>query len=147
MRPFFQYLYTVGMSFSPHSRVKIGKKNKLTLPCPLNFFSLGTYSRFPASLPTQIKNYLKSNRKTRILKKVKKTCLVLVKNRCRQPLTCIYSCVCISFDPLFHRVHTVATTTFHHDGKISPGWCGWGLHALPSFTLSNIRYSTNHTRK
>jgi hypothetical protein len=21
--------------------------------------------------------------------------------------------------------------TFHHDGKYSPAWCGWGKHALP----------------
>ncbi len=34
-----------------------------------------------------------------------------------------------------HRVHRVATAafwrTFHHDGKISPGWWGWGMHAHP----------------
>ncbi len=44
-----------------------------------------------------------------------------------------------------HRVpvHRVAMTTFwrtfHHYGKISPGW--WvGLHARPPFTLSAIAY-------
>ncbi len=36
-----------------------------------------------------------------------------------------------------HRVHRVATATswhtFHHDGKISLGWWGWGVHAhLPT---------------
>ncbi len=34
-----------------------------------------------------------------------------------------------------HRVHRVATDTFwrafHHDGKISPGWYGCGMHAHP----------------
>ncbi len=34
-----------------------------------------------------------------------------------------------------HRVHRVATATFwrtfHHDGKISPGWWGWEVHAHP----------------
>ena len=34
-----------------------------------------------------------------------------------------------------HRVHRVATAafwrTFHHEGKISPGWWGWGVHAHP----------------
>jgi hypothetical protein len=34
-----------------------------------------------------------------------------------------------------HRVHRVATAafwfTFHHEGKIRPGWCGWGVHAHP----------------
>ncbi len=34
-----------------------------------------------------------------------------------------------------HRVHRVATPafwrTFHHEGKISPGWWGWGVHAHP----------------
>jgi hypothetical protein len=34
-----------------------------------------------------------------------------------------------------HRVHRVATAafwrTFSHEGKISPGWWGWGVHAHP----------------
>jgi hypothetical protein len=34
-----------------------------------------------------------------------------------------------------HRVHRVVTAdfwrTFHHEGKISPGWWGWGMQALP----------------
>ncbi len=34
-----------------------------------------------------------------------------------------------------HRVHRVATAafcrTFYHEGKISPGWCGWGVRAHP----------------
>jgi hypothetical protein len=34
-----------------------------------------------------------------------------------------------------HRVQRVAITTFwrtfHHDGKISPAWWGWGVHVLP----------------
>jgi hypothetical protein len=34
-----------------------------------------------------------------------------------------------------YRVHRVAMTiywrTFHHDGKISPAWWRWGVHALP----------------
>ncbi len=36
---------------------------------------------------------------------------------------------------LVHRVHRVVTAalwrTFHHEGKISPGWWGWGVHAHP----------------
>jgi hypothetical protein len=29
--------------------------------------------------------------------------------------------------------------TFHHDGNISQGWCGWGLHARPPpFSISTI---------
>jgi hypothetical protein len=30
--------------------------------------------------------------------------------------------------------------TFHHDGEISPAWCGGGVHAHPFFTLSTITY-------
>jgi hypothetical protein len=34
-----------------------------------------------------------------------------------------------------HRVHRVATAafwrTFSHEGKIGPGWWGWGVHAHP----------------
>jgi hypothetical protein len=31
-----------------------------------------------------------------------------------------------------HRVVTAAFwRTFHHEGRISPGWWGWGLHAHP----------------
>ncbi len=34
-----------------------------------------------------------------------------------------------------HRVHRVATAAFwrafHYEGKISPGWWGWGVHAHP----------------
>ena len=43
-----------------------------------------------------------------------------------------------------HRVHRVATAafcrTFSDEGKISPGWCGWGVHAHPpliTFTLTS----------
>ena len=36
---------------------------------------------------------------------------------------------------LYHRVNRVATVafwrTFDHEGKISPGWWGWGVHAHP----------------
>ncbi len=36
---------------------------------------------------------------------------------------------------LHHRVHRVATAafwrTFSHEGKIGPGWWGWGVHAYP----------------
>ncbi len=36
---------------------------------------------------------------------------------------------------LEHRVHKVATAafwrTFSHEGKISPNWWGWGMHAHP----------------
>jgi hypothetical protein len=36
---------------------------------------------------------------------------------------------------LNHRVHRVATAafwrTFSHEGKIGPGWWGWGVHAHP----------------
>ncbi len=43
-----------------------------------------------------------------------------------------------------HRVHRVAMTTFwrtfHHIGKISPGWWGWGGSRPPPFTLSTITY-------
>ncbi len=43
-----------------------------------------------------------------------------------------------------NRVHRVATATFwrtfHHDGKISPGWWGvWGARS-PPFTTSSITY-------
>ncbi len=74
---------------------------------------------------------------------------------------------CESVDPLrgyrdtlytHHRLiaqstHRVATTafwrTFHHDGKISPAWCGWGggVHdhplslQLPSRTKLQLRFS------
>ncbi len=43
-----------------------------------------------------------------------------------------------------HRVHAyrvaIATfwRTFHHDGKISPAWWGWGCTLPPPFTLSTI---------
>ncbi len=46
--------------------------------------------------------------------------------------------------PMFvhHRVHRVATVifwrTFHHDGKISPGWCGEGGARPPAFTKCTI---------
>jgi hypothetical protein len=45
----------------------------------------------------------------------------------------------------YHRVHRVATDTFlltfHHDGKISLGWWGWGgVHAHPPFSISTINY-------
>ncbi len=41
--------------------------------------------------------------------------------------------------------HSVAIAafwrTFHHDGKISPAWWGWEVHASPpSFTISAITY-------
>ncbi len=40
-----------------------------------------------------------------------------------------------------HRVATVTfRRTFHHDGKISPGWCGWGGARPPPFTISTITY-------
>ncbi len=36
---------------------------------------------------------------------------------------------------VYHRVHRVVTAafwrTFHHEGKIRPGWRGWGVHAHP----------------
>ncbi len=46
---------------------------------------------------------------------------------------------------LKHRVHRVATATLWHkllpDGKISPGWWGWGGGARsPFFTQSTITY-------
>jgi hypothetical protein len=35
-----------------------------------------------------------------------------------------------------HRVHRVANAafwrTFHPEGKISPGWCGWGSITITS---------------
>ncbi len=41
----------------------------------------------------------------------------------------------LSEDSQNHKVHRVATAafwrTFHHEGKISPGWWGWGVHAHP----------------
>ncbi len=41
----------------------------------------------------------------------------------------------LSTDWRYHRVHRVATVafwrTFDHEGKISPVWCGWGVHAHP----------------
>jgi hypothetical protein len=37
--------------------------------------------------------------------------------------------------PSLHRVIRVVTAafwrTFYHEGKIGPGWCGWGVHAHP----------------
>ncbi len=40
-----------------------------------------------------------------------------------------------SFQLIIHRVHRVATAafwrTFSDEGKISPGWWGWGVHAHP----------------
>ena len=45
-----------------------------------------------------------------------------------------------------HRVHRVATAafwhTFSHEGKICPGWKGWGVHAHPpppfiTFTITS----------
>ncbi len=40
-----------------------------------------------------------------------------------------------------HRVATVAFwRTFHHDGKISLVWWGWGVHAHPPFTIFTITY-------
>jgi hypothetical protein len=44
-----------------------------------------------------------------------------------------------------HRVHRVATSTFwctfHHDGKICPGWWGWGVGVRPpAFAISTITY-------
>jgi hypothetical protein len=46
---------------------------------------------------------------------------------------------------LVHRAHRVATAAFwrtlHHDGKISPGWWGWGVHAHPPpFAIFTITY-------
>ncbi len=39
---------------------------------------------------------------------------------------------CCSFDHRVHRVATVAIwRTYGHEGKICPGWCGWGVHAHP----------------
>ncbi len=39
------------------------------------------------------------------------------------------------YKSLHHRVRRVATATFwltfHHDGKVSPAWWGWGMDALP----------------
>ncbi len=41
-----------------------------------------------------------------------------------------------------HRVHRVATAsfwhTFHHEGKISPDWCGWGGARPPPFITFTI---------
>ncbi len=48
-----------------------------------------------------------------------------------------------SWEDWYHRVHRVATSafwrTFHHEGKISPGWWGWGVHATP-ITISTITH-------
>ncbi len=41
----------------------------------------------------------------------------------------------LSIDGFRHRVHRVVTAAFwrifSHEGKIGPGWWGWGLHAHP----------------
>jgi hypothetical protein len=41
-----------------------------------------------------------------------------------------------------HRIHRVATAafwrTFSHEGKISPGWCGWGGARPPLFITFTI---------
>jgi hypothetical protein len=41
-----------------------------------------------------------------------------------------------------HRVHRVAAAafwrTFHHEGKISPGWRGWGVHTHSPFITFTI---------
>jgi hypothetical protein len=35
----------------------------------------------------------------------------------------------------------LAYRTFHHDGKMNPGWGGWGVHAHPGhFNLFSITY-------
>jgi hypothetical protein len=43
---------------------------------------------------------------------------------------------------LYHRVYRVATAalwrTFHHEGKISPGWCVWGDARPPPFITFTI---------
>ncbi len=48
---------------------------------------------------------------------------------------CLMSLFLIVSRPLAHRVHRVATAafwrTFSDEGKISPGWWGWGVHAHP----------------
>ncbi len=48
-----------------------------------------------------------------------------------------------SFEP--QSTHRVAIADFwhytsHHDGKISPGWWGWGVHAHPPFHPITITY-------
>ena len=52
-------------------------------------------------------------------------------------------------------MHRVATATFwrtcHHDGKICPGWWGWGVHShplslyLPSRTKLDVRWEGLYT--
>ncbi len=41
-----------------------------------------------------------------------------------------------------HRVNRMAMTTFwrifHHDGKISQGWCGWECTPPPLFAISTL---------
>ncbi len=49
-------------------------------------------------------------------------------------------CACLN-----HKVHSVATTafwrTFSHEGKISPGWWGWGRMPTPSHYIYHHQYS------
>ncbi len=44
-----------------------------------------------------------------------------------------------------HRVLRVATAafwrTFHYEGKISPGWCGWGCTPIPFHYIYHHQYS------
>jgi hypothetical protein len=35
--------------------------------------------------------------------------------------------------------------TFHHEGKISPGWCGCGAHAHPPFNILPSRTKLQYT--
>ncbi len=48
----------------------------------------------------------------------------------------------MSFLCVYHRVHRVATAaywrTFSHEGKISPGWWGWGGARPPSLITFTI---------
>ncbi len=47
-----------------------------------------------------------------------------------------------------HSSHRVATAafwrTFHHDGKISPGWWRWGVHAHPLSLYLPSRTATKY---
>ncbi len=49
------------------------------------------------------------------------------------------------------RVHTewqlvTLWRTFHHDGKISPAWWGWGAHARPPFHYIYLHVQSSNVR-
>jgi hypothetical protein len=60
--------------------------------------------------------------------KAKKDIETFIKKKPKERTATILQQDCVNY--LYHRVYRVATAalwrTFHHEGKISPGWCVWG---------------------